>query len=303
MKIEINEVNVNTWTEFKTILSNLLEYTNVNNYIFRGQGNATWTLETSLDRSPMAYRENIISQFIDLKSTEELLIEEFKSGMNLYLNPATDFNLSEIIALMQHHGIPTRALDFTFSPYIASYFAFENIPENSDNVAIWSIHTTSLLDKLNTCLRENNELLKHVKSIDSKKKLYENDDVINRIIFHNEESLVIPLNISSKNKRYNIQQSFMLASGNIKNSFMDNLTALINGHAIHITKYILPKDLKQGVMLDLDRMNINAETLFGGMDGFARRIKQRYENQRFYDIITQEFVERVKKDGGTIEGL
>ncbi len=303
MDLHINEVKVNTWEEYKTIISHLLEYSHVNNYIFRGQSNADWTLETSLDRSPMAYRENILKEFINMKTAEELLIDEFKSGINLYLNSWTNYNVSEIIALMQHHGVPTRALDFTFSPYIASYFAFENIPEDSDHVAIWAIHTTLILDKLNTSLHENLSLLKHVDFIDSKKKLYENDMVIENLIHYNQMSLVIPLNISNKNRRYNIQQSFMLASGNTKESFINNLTALTNGNKIEIIKYVLPKSIKQSVMLDLDRMNINAETLFGGIDGFAKRIKQRYENQQFFDIITQEFVERVRKDGGTIEGL
>jgi hypothetical protein len=54
------------------------------------------------------------------------MLEQFKSNAHLYLTtlPRTFKNL-EWLSLMQHYGTPTRMLDFTFSPYVAAYFAFE----------------------------------------------------------------------------------------------------------------------------------------------------------------------------------
>ena len=37
-------------------------------------------------------------------------------------------NRLEWLALMQHYGTPTRLLDFTRSPYVACYFALEELP-------------------------------------------------------------------------------------------------------------------------------------------------------------------------------
>jgi len=38
---------------------------------------------------------------------------------------------------MQHHGAPTRLLDFTYSFYIAAYFALE---ESEKDCAIWALN-------------------------------------------------------------------------------------------------------------------------------------------------------------------
>ena len=58
-------------------------------------------------------------------------------GVDLPVDGETD----EWLALMRHHGAPTRLLDFTYSPYVAAYFAFEDA-EPRDSVAIWAVNTS-----------------------------------------------------------------------------------------------------------------------------------------------------------------
>jgi len=111
-------------------------------WVFRGQKCKVLPLKTSLERC--CNREGINA--ID---TENHLLREFKRTYHLYARHIPEQNLIvgdstiEWISLMQHHGAPTRLLDFTYSIYVAAYFALEKAdPETHPNgsCAIWAMN-------------------------------------------------------------------------------------------------------------------------------------------------------------------
>src|SRR5437016_3319598 len=92
-------------------------------WIFRGEARAQWNPKTSFDR---CCDRNAIKRK-DRPTLEKRLVREFRRTYHLYAQHVPDQESTlEWLALMQHHGAPTRLLDFSYSIYVAAYFALEN---------------------------------------------------------------------------------------------------------------------------------------------------------------------------------
>src|SRR5947209_4593350 len=86
--------------------------------IFRGMGRAEYTLTPTMGRCPLADR------LPDRAQAERRLFRRFKERTPPFLTftPRDDW---EWLAVAQHHGLPTRLLDWTSNPLVALYFAME----------------------------------------------------------------------------------------------------------------------------------------------------------------------------------
>jgi hypothetical protein len=116
-----------SWDEFLTWLGEL-----DGTWCFRGQRDATWYLDTSLDRAVKTEVSTPTSNgywHLDREGEGRELLFRFQQQAHQYIPalPATT-DLCSWFALMQHHGVPTRFLDWTKSAYPALYFAFEEDP-------------------------------------------------------------------------------------------------------------------------------------------------------------------------------
>jgi hypothetical protein len=97
---------------------------------FRGHADASWTLQPSL------YRMEKVSGLGAGYYTEAHLLDTFKLRARRYLDhePRSDW---EWLFEMQHHGLPTRLLDWTESYLVALYFAVRDADGNHD-AAVWA---------------------------------------------------------------------------------------------------------------------------------------------------------------------
>jgi hypothetical protein len=113
-------------------------------WCFRGQREAGWSLSTSLDRSARRDFSTPTSSgywHVDRDSEESKNLQQFaeQDDRPTLRRPAVD-DIGSWYAAMQHYGMPTRFLDWSMSPCVAAYFAFEHeAVEDQKYSAIWAL--------------------------------------------------------------------------------------------------------------------------------------------------------------------
>lgn len=118
-----------SWDEFLGWLKGLQ-----GSWCFRGQREAWWLLDTSLDlalKKEFSFRDSSGYDtcgfyHLDREIAERESLFRFQQQAHQYIaNPPSNDDLCSWLALMQHHGARTRLLDWTKSPHVAMYFAVE----------------------------------------------------------------------------------------------------------------------------------------------------------------------------------
>src|SRR5215471_5078000 len=92
------------------------------NWAFRGERDERWPLYSGLSR----YLRNFRLHEKAWAEQEARILRIFKRKAHQFLDRPPDWDDDfQWLALMQHHGAPTRLIDFTWSPYVAAFFALE----------------------------------------------------------------------------------------------------------------------------------------------------------------------------------
>jgi hypothetical protein len=235
------------------------------NWAFRGQLDSRWVLNNAIERT----------DFIHIhKGIEADFVAEFQRGARNYLTKdETPAHLIEWLALMQHHGAPTRLLDLTRSPFIAAYFAFEQCyPMPEKNVAVWSVNISYLKNRAVEILSEE-----FAEAVQDNKKLI-NESLFEKIFYENNRSLVFPVEPFRMNKRYSLQQSVFISTGISHLPLMEQLGFLGEGIEKSVVRIEIPSTCKKEALRDLQQMNLNRASLFPDLDGYAASLKLRYES-------------------------
>jgi hypothetical protein len=163
---ELQEHRLNSWEDFEAKVADFDRETRglkrsrsrvggVSKPIYRGQRDATWRLETTLDRRRPGMT---LGKYLTLIERIQPRIEQVSrrtwpalnqeiSGLrsrgldSIWLFPVTSANTMTILSFMvylRQHGFPSPLLDWTSDPYRAAFFAFAGVEEGADRVAIFT---------------------------------------------------------------------------------------------------------------------------------------------------------------------
>lgn len=281
----VKQIDVKSWSDFKSKIDSFrLEW------IYRGQADASWELASSLERSSLLGIDHEI---------EIVLIAEYRKAIRSFLDcreiPKTTL---EWLSLLQHHGTPTRLIDFTESPYIAAYFAFqEEVSEMSESVAIWCVNRISFYQ---AALYYLNNLNEQAEIITGCKRYMFTESNFEKLFVRGQNGrdidCVMPFDLANANQRELIQQSVFVAAMNPQKRFVDQLSFIDYQKKPIMTKLTIPSKERKVALRDLMKMNINHATLFPGIDGFARALNLQYSTLATIGEMGK-WVQELKRDG------
>ncbi len=253
------------------------------NWVFRGQSDSGWKLTTTLERAAQ-YGE---CDQTKIPHIEKYILNQFQRRASQYIKDLPkNTALFEWLSLIQHHGGPTRLLDFTHSFYVACYFALERA---TGEAAVFCLNTPLL--KSCATKREKGRSPKIECEINT-------PEYCDKAIEHSVRSpLVMISEPFAMNERLSAQQGLFAIPFEVQQSFEYNLSLTLHpflkelpetkklstlkiselndtefNDTCALFKLNLSRDLHFEIKRDLAKMNINAATLFPGLDGFARSL-------------------------------
>jgi hypothetical protein len=253
-------------------LTSIISRKHYRKWIYRGQSDSSWELESSLHRA-FEYAEYLHSfgktkTKFNRQKHEAVMIDKFKCNSHLYLDhlPKEEDTLSWV-SLMQHHGAPTRLLDFTFSPYVALYFALEL---GRNDAAIYCLNYDKL--KAEDTIYFNGDLSVANSNI---AQLKDADD-LHLLAFEPRFS----------NKRLLAQQGLFVAPSTLAVSH-EKIISEYNLPENDFLKIIIPAKLRYTGLRQLSHMNINSSNIYPGLDGYCQSMR----NQPVFGVAWQARLE------------
>ncbi len=231
--------------------------------VFRGSKWADWGLLTSLDRlggiDPPHRKAHL----------EEHILRNFirYSRPHLPQQPANEW---EILVTAQHHGLPTRLLDWSYSPLVAAHFATLGGDPELDRV-IWRLDWARLhehfgLPPIAFLVQELDEVLRS-KGIDSLWGLFNEAE--------GAVKLACMLDPPALDNRIVVQAAAFTISTDKTRSFDQILRD--NGVLDALTRYVIPAARINHLRDQLDLVTIDERRLFPDLDGVASEMRRYYD--------------------------
>lgn len=274
------------WYEEHTIsnvgdfLAHLPEQSNEYPWGYRGLAKSTYDLRPSLFRSLIDFTSTSETnrQARAFRNLENMLLEKFKAYARPHLAFEPNSNLAWL-ALGQHHGLPTRLLDWTENPLVALFFALKD--ESAENAVVWACLTPYVLrENENTLDALDVDLVGEDRTDEEREFL--TSQKLNKSLYRYHPSHTTN-RITAQQGFFTIQ-SFLKCMGDgntlsLEEQFgLDLDPAMVSGMeepgGPWFKKYIILPEHKTSIQRQLDVLGMNHYAIFPDLEGIAKKLRE-----------------------------
>ena len=257
----MKEITINSFEELQDLVfatcwdEKTMRYRN--NFVYRGVPDKNYDLSSKLSR---ICRHDL--------SLEASIIRSFKKYGYTDVKDCSSF--WQILAMGQHYGLPTRLLDWTYSPLVAAHFATENIYMYDHDGAIYCMDLKEGERHLPLCLKK--ELAASCAQSFTMAMLQRHAENLEELEALSENAFFLFYEPASQSNRMSNQYAlFSICS---KKEY--SITDLIDMEDTTLYKIIIPKTVKLEIRDKLDYINISERLIYPGLDGICSWITRRY---------------------------
>ncbi|WP_083518386.1 FRG domain-containing protein [Dechloromonas denitrificans] len=251
-------------------------------WIFRGQMDSNWNIESSLERflKPIGF-----SDFA--RKLEDYFISEFRARAHHYVSrdmlPKTKLGW---LSLMQHHGVPTRLIDFTEAPFIALFFAFDGHGGAGNDAAVWAFDFSKIDNDSFDYLKRFGRLSEDYEWVKSNR-----DEAFDKYVDGNSHELLWVTEPDLHNLRLENQKGTFLLSGKLDKAAMDYLEEGTSDCKAVAKKLVIPGCFRSEVFRLLNSMGIDNRRIYPGLDGLAKDVTNKF----YFEIADKVINSRLKR--------
>jgi len=228
-------------------------------YAYRGVSSATYPLDTSLIRQGGEYHR-----------TERHLLRQFQKYAYRYM-PSKQ-NCWHWLSVAQHYGLPTRLLDWSYSPDVALHFATANTSAYDRDGAVWKVNYKRIHESLPPLLRGVMEDRgTWILTVELLEEMFQDLDALDALGHAKGDFFVFFEPPSIDQRIFNQFAYFSLGS----RPDLPFDTWLAN-HPEFWVKVTIPSDLKWEIRDKLDQKNMSERTLFPDLTGLSLWLKRYY---------------------------
>ena len=231
-------------------------------YVYRGMANANFRMVTSLHRNCKQLQQEL----------EPAILKNFAKYAVLE-DPSISQSVWRQMFLGQHHGLPTRLLDWTQSALVALHFAVteERMETMEDHdCMIWRVDIKELHrllpEKYQRIMAQNKA---EVFSMDMLGQAAESMASYDRDM--GDRSMVV-IEPPSMDARIVNQYSFF----SVIPMEMENVEDFLDRRTENTVKYVIDRRLRWRVRDMLDQLNMSERLFYPGLDGLSHWIARHY---------------------------